>query len=919
MSSLSGLDRQRLLPPALEARLIGTLGRGCGVLLCVVLAAVWASMVSWSVVDPSLSHATDGPVRNALGSPGAIIADLMIQTLGLASAVVLLPLMIWAFELVQSERVADMRTKAIFFPFAVLGVASALASLPRSPSWPIEPGYGGILGDALFGAVSSVLSIISSDTSGIAAAILLLGAGLSSLAQSLGVSRADIFPRRLPNLPGAQEAATWGHEAAAWSRNSAAQFAARIPRQGSLAAALDAFRTFGSSPALGMERFGFGRSEPVLPGLFSRRQEPSLAEDDRYAAPRPHYEPRRPMHSDFDDIPDDMDVTTGEHDMLPSEDNALKLSSRAIAERFAPANGRPLPFAQNVEITEPGLAAPVLPDNDLPRFLTGAREAAQPEPVATLAPQNPAKSAPAGRRVPAGIARAMAARRGEKIFQRPTPAMLKRSPPAKVSAELSQTVLRGTARLLEEVLADFGVKGEIRDIKPGPVVTLYELEPARGTKATRVISLADDIARMMSATSARVAVIPGRNVIGIELPNSRRDTVGLREVLESPTFANADGILPLTLGRSIGGDPIIADLARMPHLLVAGTTGSGKSVGVNAMILSILFRHTPDECRFLMIDPKMLELSVYNDIPHLLTPVVTEPEKAVGALNWVVGEMEERYKRMAKLTVRNIEAFNTRVRTAAERGEQLERTVQTGFDPDTGNPIYEREQMDLAPMPYIVVVVDEFADLMITAGKDIETAVQRLAQKARAAGIHLIMATQRPSVDIITGTIKANFPTRISFKVASKIDSRTILNEQGAEQLLGQGDMLYTSGGGQLLRVHGPFVSDEEVEAIANYLKTQGEPRYVASIAAAQENPGAQHGGHGGASEDGESLYDRAVAIVMRDRKASTSYIQRRLSIGYNRAADLIERMEQDGLISAPNHTGRREILAGDGSIRSVA
>ena len=915
MSSISGLDRQRLLPPALEARLIGTLGRGCGVLLCVVLAAVWASMVSWSVVDPSLSHATDGPVRNALGSPGAIVADLMIQTLGLASAVVLLPLMIWAFELLLSERVADMRTKAIYYPFAVLGVAGALASLPRSPSWPIEPGYGGILGDALFGAVSSVLSVISSDTSGIAAAILLLGAGISSLTQSLGISRADIFARR---LPGAQEAATWGHEAAAWGRNSAAQLAARIPRQGSLNTALETFRTFGNSPTLGMERFGFGRSEPVLPGLFTRRAEPSLS-DDRYAAPRPHFEARPPMRNEFDYLPDDMDVTTGEHDMLPAEDNALKLSSRAIAERFAPANGRPLPFTQNVEITEPALAAAVLPDNDLPRFLTGAREAEQPKPAAAPAPQNAPKAASGGRCVPAGIARAMAARRGDKIFQRPTPAMLKRSPPTKVNTELSQTVLRGTARLLEEVLADFGVKGEIRDIKPGPVVTLYELEPARGTKATRVISLADDIARMMSATSARVAVVPGRNVIGIELPNSRRDTVGLREVLESPTFANADGILPLTLGRSIGGDPIIADLARMPHLLVAGTTGSGKSVGVNAMILSILFRHTPDECRFLMIDPKMLELSVYNDIPHLLTPVVTEPEKAVGALNWVVGEMEERYKRMAKLSVRNIEAFNTRVRTAAERGEQLERTVQTGFDPDTGNPIYEREQMDLAKMPYIVVVVDEFADLMITAGKDIETAVQRLAQKARAAGIHLIMATQRPSVDIITGTIKANFPTRISFKVASKIDSRTILNEQGAEQLLGQGDMLYTSGAGQLLRVHGPFVSDEEVEAVANYLKTQGEPRYVASIAAAQENPGGQHGGHSGGSEDGESLYDRAVAIVMRDRKASTSYIQRRLSIGYNRAADLIERMEEEGLISAPNHTGRREILAGESSIRSVA
>jgi DNA segregation ATPase FtsK/SpoIIIE, S-DNA-T family len=446
-------------------------------------------------------------------------------------------------------------------------------------------------------------------------------------------------------------------------------------------------------------------------------------------------------------------------------------------------------------------------------------------------------------------------------------------------------------------------------------VTLFELEPARGTKAARVMALADDIARSMSATSARVAVVPGRNAIGIELPNARRDQVGLREILEQPAYATTEATLPLALGRSIGGDPVIADLARMPHLLVAGTTGSGKSVGVNAMILSILFRHTPEECRFLMIDPKMLELSVYNGIPHLLYPVVTEPQKAVGALNWAVGEMEERYKRMARLSVRNIEAFNSRIKAAKSKGETLARTVQTGFDAETGQAIYEREEIELEPMPYIVIVVDEFADLMITAGKDIETAVQRLAQKARAAGIHLIMATQRPSVDIITGTIKANFPTRLSFKVASKIDSRTILNEQGAEQLLGQGDMLFALGSGQMVRVHGPFVSDEEVEAVADHLRRQGEPRYIEDIGADKPVIDDSIGASG---ESGDSLYDRAVALVLRDRKASTSYVQRRLSIGYNRAADLIERMEQEGLISAPNHTGRREILAGDEPLRAA-
>ena len=468
-------------------------------------------------------------------------------------------------------------------------------------------------------------------------------------------------------------------------------------------------------------------------------------------------------------------------------------------------------------------------------------------------------------------------------------------------------MLRGTARLLEEVLADFSIKGEVREIKPGPVVTLFELEPARGTKSSRVVALAEDIARSLSVTSARAAIVPGRNVIGIELPNVRRETVYLREIFEADAFSSTDAALPMALGKSIGGEPIVADLARMPHLLVAGTTGSGKSVGINAMILSLLYRRSPEDCRLLMIDPKMLELSVYNGIPHLLTPVVTDPHKAVAALNWVVGEMEERYKRMAALSVRNIDAFNTRVRKAQSRSEHLSRTVQTGFDDRTGEAIYEQQEMTAETMPYIVVVVDEFADLMIVAGKEIESAVQRLAQMARAAGIHLIMATQRPSVDIVTGTIKANFPARISFKVASKIDSRTILNEQGAEQLLGQGDMLYSLGMGQIIRAHGPFVSDEEVERIAEALRRQGTPSYVDGITdtpPAAETPGADARA---ASED--DLYDMAVAIVLRDRKASTSYIQRRLSIGYNRAADLIERMETEGLIGAANSTGKRDIL----------
>jgi len=900
-SSVAGHDRQRLLPPTLEARLIGTLGRGCGLALLLTLAAVWASMVSWSVADPSLTHATDGPISNALGAPGAIIADLLLQTLGLAAAAALLPLMIWGLELVLSEQVPRLRAKATYYPFTLLGLAGAVSAVPQSPTWPIAHGYGGILGDAIFEFTSSVLGFISSDTASLAAAILLTGFGMSSLVKTLGVTRADVFP---PRRHAPHRQTSWHIDTAA----TAHALATHLPRPGlptrdSLASALGALRPWRDT-AEDVARRGFDVMEHVLPGVFGRQPEPGHhTPHDAPAVAR-----RRPIDLDHDPLAYDETEPYGADD-LPFEapDDDLEFSSRAIAERFAPAGARPLP-------RETDLAGPPLPDNDLPRFLTGARETAPAQAAAPIA-ITPKPATPI-RRAQTSLLRAVAQRRAELVFKRPAASMLKRSPPSKAGSEFSQTVLRGTARLLEDVLADFGVKGEVRDIKPGPVVTLYELEPARGTKATRIMALADDIARSMSATSCRVAVIPGRNVIGIELPNSRRETVGLRELIESPAFANADGILPLTLGRSIGGEPIIADLARMPHLLVAGTTGSGKSVGVNAMILSILFRHTPEQCRFIMIDPKMLELSVYNDIPHLLTPVVTDPQKAVGALNWVVSEMEERYKRMAKLSVRNIEAFNTRVKTASERGEQLSRTVQTGFDPETGKPIYEREEMDLAPMSYIVVVVDEFADLMITAGKDIETAVQRLAQKARAAGIHLIMATQRPSVDIITGTIKANFPTRISFKVASKIDSRTILNEQGAEQLLGQGDMLYTSGAGQLLRVHGPFVSDDEVEAVAAYLRTQGAPRYVDAIDAPPADEGE---GAGGGDASGDSLYDRAVAVVLRDRKATTSYVQRRLSIGYNRAADLIERMEQDGLISAPNHTGRREILAGDASGRSVA
>lgn len=472
---------------------------------------------------------------------------------------------------------------------------------------------------------------------------------------------------------------------------------------------------------------------------------------------------------------------------------------------------------------------------------------------------------------------------------------------------IDEQILQETAEALESVLKEYGIYGEIVSVKPGPVVTLYELEPAPGLKSSRVIGLADDIARSMSAISARVAVVPGKNVIGIELPNKVRETVHLRDLLSSPDYEKSNTHLTLILGKDISGVPIIADLARMPHLLVAGTTGSGKSVAVNAMILSLIYRLPPERCKFIMIDPKMLELSIYDGIPHLLSPVVTDPKKAIVALRWVVREMESRYQAMSKLSVRNIEGYNQRILEAKSRGDTISRRVQTGFDQETGQPIFEDQPLPMEPLPFIVVVVDEMADLMLVAGKDIEAAVQRLAQMARAAGIHLIMATQRPSVDVITGTIKANFPTRISFQVTSKIDSRTILGEQGAEQLLGQGDMLYMAAGGRISRVHGPYVGDLDVEKVVEFLKSQSAPTYIEDITTDTSSSDFTMEDEGNEGEN--ALYQQALAVVYREKKASTSFIQRHLRIGYNRAARLIDQMEQEGIVSPANHSGKREVL----------
>ncbi len=658
-------------------------------------------------------------------------------------------------------------------------------------------------------------------------------------------------------------------------------------------------------------------------GLILYREPADLPEDGLAEAPPARRRASKPVvveadEGDFldDDFEDDDEREPGRLALLAGAATHVALSAgAALRRRLAGGNRREAldPASLDLDRVEPRMhdaAWSPQPIEDDDEIDDGYADDEGPRRTSRRA--RVAKAAAKPRRGRRSTREAQGSLLEPDGFNLPPLHLLTEPPADSGQSELSEDALEQNARLLEGVLDDFGVRGEIINVRPGPVVTLYELEPAPGIKSARVIGLADDIARSMSAISCRVAVIPGKNAIGIELPNTRRETVYLRELLASRDFEDSKSRLGLCLGKTIGGEPVIADLARMPHLLVAGTTGSGKSVSINTMILSLLYRMSPEECRLIMIDPKMLELSTYDGIPHLLTPVVTDPKQAVVALKWTVREMEDRYRKMSKLGVRNLHGFNSRVAEAAARGETLTRTVQTGFDPDTGEAIYEQEELALEPMPFIVVIIDEMADLMMVAGKDIEGAVQRLAQMARAAGIHVVMATQRPSVDVITGTIKANFPTRISFQVTSKIDSRTILGEQGAEQLLGQGDMLYMAGGGRIQRVHGPFVSDEEVEEVVAHLKDQGAPDYLHTVTMDNEDDPVANA----LADDGDSsantLYDQAVAIVLRDRKASTSYIQRRLSIGYNRAASIIERMEEEGVVGPANHAGKRDILVED-------
>jgi DNA segregation ATPase FtsK/SpoIIIE, S-DNA-T family len=791
------------LPDAVRDALRRRLRELGGLALIALAVLLSLALATWSVQDPSLSHATNAPVRNTLGVSGAIVADLLIQLLGVAALALVLPIAIWGWRLASHRPLQRERIRLVFWILAVLLGAACAAALPRSATWPLPVGLGGVGGDWLL-RLPAALS----------------GGALSAL------------------------------------------------ERGAIALAAGAGTLVCFAIAAG---FGFG---------WSADARDDAADDGA---------------GDEDAVEDERErgsISLGwiTHGFLSLKARGARLLTRRARSRVQ----RDMPPAARAE----------------PRFEESARVTLQPR--AEPEPDDEDDAAPAPARKPKAAPRAPRKSSGGYILP---PLELLAAPKAIGRATLSADTLQANAAALEGVLGDFGVRGEIINARPGPVVTLYELEPAPGIKSSRVIGLADDIARSMSALSARVAVVAGRNAIGIELPNPTREKVFLREQLASNDYVDTAAKLPLCLGKTIGGEPVIVDLARMPHLLIAGTTGSGKSVAINTMILSLLYRLRPEQCRLIMVDPKMLELSVYDGIPHLLTPVVTDPKKAVVALKWAVREMEERYKKMSKLGVRNIDGYNARVAEAKSKGEKLSRTVHTGYDKDSGEAIYENEELDLEPLPYIVVIVDEMADLMMVAGKDIEGAVQRLAQMARAAGLHVVLATQRPSVDVITGTIKANFPTRISFQVTSKIDSRTILGEQGAEQLLGQGDMLYMAGGGRISRVHGPFCSDEEVEKIVRHLKSQGTPQYLEAVTAADDededgNPIFDSTGMG--QPEGGDLYQQAVQVVLRDRKASTSYIQRRLQIGYNRAASLMERMEKEGVVGQANHAGKREILVGE-------
>lgn len=777
-----------LLPPAFVVFLKNSGWRLLGIGLFLLAAAVLLALWSYNPNDPDLNTQTYADATNLLGDYGAIVADVLMQTLALASYLLIIPFLLWGQKVIRLKWLPMFWLNLAALPIGIILLAVALSVQAPDPSFAVQSGYGGVLGQRLYLIVVELMAGLVVPQWVYGAVFVVLGLPVYAFSFAL---------------------------------NS------------------DEWRSVGAAI--------------VRAGLF---------------------------------------LWHGIITILVTIWNGAVMVFSAIFRRSEDAGDledRIEPTAKPRAIKKPSSVAPIKKPS-AKRVVT---------PAKTKRGKRESKEAQKSLDLGDG-----------SNYRLPPLDLLAPPPPPEKLGRISAEALEQNARMLEGVLDDFGVQGDVNDVRPGPVVTLYELEPARGVKSARVIGLADDIARSMSAISARVAVVPGRNAIGIELPNVDRQTVFLRELLASKDFETTKARLPIILGKDIGGEPVVADLASMPHLLIAGTTGSGKSVGVNTMIMSLLYRHSPDTLRFIMVDPKMLELSVYDDIPHLLTPVVTEPKKAVVALKWAVREMEDRYRNMSKLGVRNLAAFNKRVEEANASGERLVRQVQTGFDKETGQPVIEEQEFDFVPLPFIVIVIDEMADLMLVAGKDVEATVQRLAQMARAAGIHVVMATQRPSVDVITGTIKANFPTRISFQVTSKIDSRTILGEQGAEQLLGMGDMLFMAGGGRITRVHGAFVDDDEVVDVVTHLKQQAAPSYLSTVTEEPEEGFDSPFIPGPSADDKEkSLYDKAVDIVLRDRRASTSYIQRRLKIGYNKAATLIEDMESQGVISGPNHKGQREVL----------
>ncbi len=929
-------QRDPLLDTRMQAALVRRGEEIIGIGLLFLAGALAAMLLSYAPDDPNFMAATDAVPQNLLGRVGASLAAIFIMIMGYSALILPVVALAWALRFLLHKGQERAIGRVLFLPIAVALFSIYAASYTPPEGWNHSFGLGGLFGDTILGAVLNALPLAPQAGLKLLAALAFVS-GLWLLFFVMGANRREwgLALRFLfVGLVSAGAMVSTGmREAGGGAAQAANGLAARRAARRAERASYDAGEeeeVYLDDPDPAPE------PAPVrgMPGLFARV--PLLRGRDSDPGLEPELVRRNPQFSDDMDAPDDDRIRAKIADVIRNRVRRPDTVSEAAARRRDIPRGAtvlprvseapPLTRAAGADRVEPPLTSNRMVVEPHPAHIADAAEELIEEPIATVqaTPQTDLqrrvvqhaqkRQATPSRKAMADAQPSLPLQQREEQYEMP-PLTLLASPATVQRHHLSDEALEENARMLENVLDDYGIKGEIVSVRPGPVVTMYELEPAPGLKASRVIGLADDIARSMSALSARVSTVPGRTVIGIELPNQNREKVVLREILSHREFGDGNHRLPLALGKDIGGDPVIANLAKMPHLLIAGTTGSGKSVAINTMILSLLYKLPPEDCRMIMIDPKMLELSVYDGIPHLLSPVVTDPKKAVVALKWVVGEMEERYRKMSKMGVRNIEGYNGRVKDALAKGEMFSRTVQTGFDDETGEPVFETEEFAPEKMPFIVVIVDEMADLMMVAGKEIEACIQRLAQMARASGIHIIMATQRPSVDVITGTIKANFPTRISFHVTSKVDSRTILGEMGAEQLLGMGDMLYMAGGAKITRVHGPFVSDEEVEEIVRHLKSFGPPDYAASVLDGPDDDkesdiDAVLGLNTGGNTNGEdALYDQAVAIVVKDRKCSTSYIQRKLGIGYNKAARLVEQMEDAGLVSGANHVGKREIL----------